>query len=550
MLHINDEVKAILELSQALANEKYYYKLFDLTLDGCMKCTGADAGFFYGSNNGKLHVIIAKNKTLEAKGRFIDADDEDEIDMNPRNMVALAVAHRKIMRIDDVYEEKNFEILKLKEFDVQNDYRTKSVMIIPIIDSDNRIDGVLELRNCTNDAGEVIPFPEEYEILVRALTSQMATTMSNMMLIQELQDLLDSFVESMTTAIDERTPYNANHSRNVAQLCEEFSDFINEQYTKGNYRGSFINDNQMEQLRMAARLHDIGKMITPREVLNKSTRLGAMEQGLINKLEKIQLNMKIDMLEKRMDQGTWAMEDMKLANFISDLKELNTKSFLTDEDLYRINEMSKKVYIGRNLVKIPYLNAMEKEALNIQKGTLTAKERELVQEHVVYTDKMLAQIKFNKMYGNVRDIAAKHHEYIDGTGYPNSIKGDKLDTFARILTITDIYDSLTSEDRPYKAQMPISKALSILDEMVKEGKLDRELIRIFTEFINRKEEEKAVAMEVNAELEEESSTDHNEKPDKELQDESEKTKEYLDEDLEEDAESESVKESDDDDKDK
>lgn len=487
MIHIDNDIKQILELGQALAKEKYFFKLFDLILDGCMKFTSADSGTFYASDNGKLKAVIYKNRTLEARlGPGIVHSDEETIDMNTRNIVAYTIARRKIVRVDDIYAEKNFEILKLKEFDANYKYRTKSLMIIPIIDANNRIDGVIQLGNCINEFGEVVPFPEEYEVLVSSLTSQMATTMSNMMLIQELEDLLESFVEAMTTAIDARTPYNANHTINVAEICIDFADYINGLYTRGEYNG-FINDNQKEQLYMAAMLHDLGKMITPREVLNKATRLGNLFDNLLNKLEKIRLNLKIDMLEGKIDRTDWAMQDLRLCNFIADLPGMNIRGVLSEDDQNRIKEMGKKTYRDNEGNEIPYLNEEEKQALAIVKGTLTDQEREIVQQHVVYSEKMLEKIKFNDKYNLVKSIASSHHEYLDGSGYPKGLKADQISSLTRILTIADIYDSLTSNDRPYKGVVPVNRALDILQAMVNEGKLDKNLVRIFVDFIKLKE---------------------------------------------------------------
>lgn len=490
MIHIDEDIKQILELGQALAKEKYFYKLFDLILDGCMKFTSADSGTFYASDNGTLKAVIYKNRTLDARlgPNAVNAMD-DSIEMNPSSVVTYTIGRRKIVRIDDIYEQKGFEIRNIKEFDAKYNYRTKSMMIIPIIDANNRIDGVIVLTNCINEFGEVVHFPEEYEVLVSSLTSQMATTMSNMLLIQELEDLLASFVEAMTTAIDARTPYNANHTINVADICMDFADYINGMYTKGEY-SEFITDNQKEQLNMAAMLHDLGKMITPREVLNKATRLGNLFDNLINKLEKIRLCIRIDMLEKKMDGAEWSMLDLRLCNFIANLPGINIREVLTEDDQERIKDMGARKYIDKEGNVIPFLNDEEKKALSITKGTLTPEEREIVEQHVVYSEKMLDKIKFNEKYNMVKSIASSHHEYLDGSGYPRGIKADQINSLTRILTIADIYDSLTSNDRPYKGTVPVNRALDILQAMVNEGKLDKNLVRIFTDYVKGKERNK------------------------------------------------------------
>lgn len=487
MLIITEEIKDILELGYSLSTERYYLKLFDLIIDGCMKFTNADAGKLYIVDAGKLRCLITSNRTLNLYiGRANVNQKEEVIDMTAHNLIAYTAAHKKIVSIDDIYQEKQFDVLKIKEFDAEHNYRTQSLMIIPIFEPGKKIIGVLQLANCKDDDGNVIPFPEEYEAMVSSLTSQMAISLTNMLLIQELEELLNSFVESMTTAIDARTPYNANHTLNVADICMELIDYINALHTRGEYR-EFIGENEREQLKMAAMLHDLGKMITPREVLNKATRLGNRYEVLMNKLEKISLLMKIDMLEGRMDSAEWAMADLRLSNFRAELPGINIRERLNDSEIYRINDMASRVYVGKNGEKIPYLDEEEKKALNITKGTLTPEERDIVQQHVVFTDKMLAKIKFNDKYNRVRQIASRHHEFLDGSGYPNHLKADDLDILTRMLTIVDIYDSLTSNDRPYKGTVPVHKALEILDAMAKEGKLDKELVRILTDYMKKKE---------------------------------------------------------------
>lgn len=484
MFKMSEEINDIFEIGYALSTECYYQKLFDIVLHGCMQFTGADAGILYLVDNMRLKCLIHINKSLDNKHESYDAPEEI-IDIKAHNMVAYTAAHKKILRIDDIYQEHQFDILRIKEFDVAHSYKTTSLMVVPIFAPDNKVLGVMQLFNCTDDDGAIVAFPEEYERIVSSLTSQMAINLMNMMKIQDMDELLDSFVQSMTTAIDARTPYNANHTKNVADYCMEIVDYINALHTRGEYR-EFIAENDREQLWMAAMLHDIGKMVTPREILNKATRLGDKFDHLMDKLEKIRLLMKIDMLEGRLDSAEWAMEDLRLSNFIAELPGINIRERLSDSEVYRIGEMSKKIYVGKDNLTIPYLSEDEKEDLSIVKGTLTIAERQIVQEHVVFTAKMLDKIKFNNKFARVRQIASSHHEFLDGSGYPNHLEAKDIDTLTRILTIVDIYDSLTADDRPYKGTMPTHKALEILDSMAEEGKLDKDLVKIVHDYMRKK----------------------------------------------------------------
>ena len=490
MIKLNDDINDILELGYKLATERYYFKLFDIIIEGCVKFTNSDCGTLFLADGAKLRPLISICKSLDIHtGQGSRLDDYD-VDMHAHNLIAYTAAKKQVIRIDDIYQESQFDISRIKRFDSEHSYRTKSTMVVPIFEPGKKVVGVLQLCNCRDDLGLGIPYPKELEFVVSSLTSQMAVTLTTMLLIQELEELLGSFVESMTTAIDARTPYNANHTINVADYCMDFVDFINALHTRGEFR-QFIAEDDRNQLKMAAMLHDLGKMITPREVLNKATRLGLNYEGLMSRLGKIRLMMKIDMLEGRLDNAQWAMDDLRLCNFIAELPGLNIRDRLTENEVYRVNEMAQKIYVTPEGEEIPYLTEEETKALNITKGTLTVEEREIVQQHVVYTDKMLSKIKFNEKYNRVRLIASNHHEYLDGSGYPNGYRADKIDILTRILTIADIYDSLTANDRPYKGTVPVHKALDILVAMSDEGKLDKELVRIFVDFIKKREYQKA-----------------------------------------------------------
>lgn len=483
MFKITEEINDILDLGYSLSTEQFYLRLFDLVMEGCMKFTGADAGDLFIENNGEFQHLISINNTVGYyMGRGAEAVAEAGLDMKEHNLIAYTAANRKISNFPDIYQEKQFDIVHIKEFDAEHDYRTRSLMVVPVYSPGAKVLGVMQLANCMDDAGNVITFPKEYESMVNSLTSQLAIAITNMNLIQELEELLKSFVSSMTTAIDARTPYNANHTVHVNQYCMEFCEFINALHTKGEFP-CFISEEDREQLSMAAMLHDLGKMITPREVMNKSTRLGTRYEALYSKLEKIKLLIKIDILEGRKEKDQWNKEIKKLEDFMERLDDINHKEALSAEDIRKVEYLSKQVYKAEDGAVIPYFDDYELDCLSIVRGTLTADERRIAEQHVVYTDKMLEKIQFNEQFKKVRKIAVSHHEYLDGSGYPNHLQGYELDMLTRILTIIDIYDSLTSTDRPYKGPMTVKEAMSIIEGMAKEGKLDIELVRIFNDFI-------------------------------------------------------------------
>ena len=119
--------------------------------------------------------------------------------------------------------------------------------------------------------------------------------------------------------------------------------------------------------------------------------------------------------------------------------------------------------------------------LSIRKGTLTAHERSLMQEHVTSTWRILNQVHFPEEFSSVPAWAASHHELLNASGYTHKLSGKEIPREVRLLTILDIFEALTAKDRPYKPPIPLEKAWAILDNMVQEGALDGEILAEFRE---------------------------------------------------------------------
>jgi response regulator RpfG family c-di-GMP phosphodiesterase len=128
----------------------------------------------------------------------------------------------------------------------------------------------------------------------------------------------------------------------------------------------------------------------------------------------------------------------------------------------------------------PFLTEEEVGALSVLHGTLTQSERKEIERHVTQTFEFLSKIPWSRSLKNVPSIAWTHHEKLDGSGYPRGLPGNLIPLQARMMTICDIYDALTASDRPYKAAISPDTALSYLESQSKEGKLDSELVDVFT----------------------------------------------------------------------
>ncbi len=304
--------------------------------------------------------------------------------------------------------------------------------------------------------------------------------------VSEMQGMLFSMAEAMAETIEGRTPYNANHTKNVAKRCVEMLDFIN-QKNKEKKTELYFTEDDKRQLYLAAMLHDVGKMDIPLEVMDKPTKLGAREKELKDRLEIIRLHIEKDALTGVLPKEVAAEKLEKISQFVNSLGAFNCGRPLKEEEWALVREIAESVYIDENGQEIPYLNEAEIEDLYIKAGTLSQKEREIMQSHVEYTDKILSHVQFGEHFRKVRAMAANHHELLNGKGYPKGIEDKELDTMTRILTIMDIYDSLIADDRPYKKAKPIKVAFDILDEEAEAGKIDKDLL-VFAKELYLKEE--------------------------------------------------------------
>lgn len=471
------DFESILNIGIGLTTEKDRNHLLDSILENGLKITHCDAGTLYLLEENQLVFKIMKTLSMGVSrgenGEVID--DMPPVPMREENVCAYTAIHREIINIPDVYHSDQFDFSGPKKYDALTGYHTQSLLVIPIENNENELLGVLQLINAQDEQGNVIPFDEQYHIIIRSLGSMTAIALANLSYMEELKEQLHSFVEAFAAAIDERTPYNGSHTRKVAEYAGIIADYISRKYKKGEEQECF-DDDRKEKLLLAALLHDIGKMIIPLKVMNRATRLDEELERIENRFELLKTYYEIDKLKGNLSEEEYLSRVNDLDKELEFIHKINYAGFLDDENLEHVKRLAKKKYVKSDGTEIPYLTEEEFEYLSIRKGTLTEQDRKIMESHVVMTGKILEKVRFNKNYKEVPKWAAEHHEYLDGSGYPNHLQADQLDIETRILTVADIYDALTASDRPYKKPMPKEKAIAILYSMADEGKLERRLV--------------------------------------------------------------------------
>ena len=332
----------------------------------------------------------------------------------------------------------------------------------------------MQLINALTADGRPARFTPGMEPLVTALAAQAAISLTNMQYSEQIAALLDSLVGALSAAIDQRTPYNASHTRSMVKYAARFLDWLDR---TGDPR-RFDPDRRRAFL-LSVWLHDVGKLTVPLEVMDKADRLGPALERIERRFTEMELLDRIALLEGRLDGPERSTRAARRAEALERIRRDNTAGFLPDEEIAALEELAARTYTDENGRTRPWLTEDERTSLTVRRGTLTARERAVMESHVTATARILAQVAFPKQYAQVPEWAADHHELLNGTGYPAHKTAAELPWEVRLLTILDIFDALTARDRPYKPPMPVEKALSVLRSMVREGSLDGEILALF-----------------------------------------------------------------------
>ena len=481
-----NDIEKIFEVVLAFNSALRYEELLDTILDKLMDVTASDGGTLYTLEDEMLHFRIIKNQTMNIYQSADDKIDLPPITLNENNIQnasAYSAIKNEIIIIDDVYESERFNFSGPKNWDKQTGYRTRSMLVLPLTTFRNEepeVLGVIQLINSTDENGNFVPYGDIFTVpVIPALAKVAANTLSNLTHIHEIRSVFQSFVETMVKTIDERSKYNSNHTLRVAGYCTGFARYLSSRFPKGHPFN--FDEKRIEELSMAAMLHDIGKIATPIHILDKADRLSGRLQVIRGRFESLFLFLEIKMLRAQISEDEYNAQVAELIDAQHLIESANIAGFLPDESIEKIKLFAKTKFTNHKEEAFILLDPQDIESLSISKGTLTPAEREIIKEHAATTGRILRNISFRKYYKNVAEWALSHHEFLDGTGYPRGLCGDELPIEVCILTIMDIYEALTADDRPYKKAMSTNKAFFILDAMVKEGKLHEELVQLFHE---------------------------------------------------------------------
>ncbi|MCH8157816.1 MAG: GAF domain-containing protein [Nitrospinae bacterium] len=496
---LTGQISKLADIGRALSGVYDLSVLLEMIVNHARDFTNADAGTLYLKEDDTLRFKIVQNDSLGIRmgGTSGEAIPFPPVELKETNVSAFVALKGISINIPDVYDTDLFDFTGPKKFDQSTGYRSKSMLVVPMRNHENDIIGVLQLLNAKNPkTDEVIAFSSDYENLTESLASQAAVAVTNAQLIIDMGKLFEAFVQVMATAIDEKSPVTGGHIRRVADMTLTMAGILNEQ-KEGRYKDVNFTPDQLYELRIAAWMHDIGKVTTPVEIVEKARKL----QTIFDRLQFVDLRMcyimkhletkylyqKIQLLEQGApaekikqveEESTKKMEEIKeIREFIIQCNE--PSEFLEDDKLERLKEISKLSWIDFSGETQNFLTEDELTNLSIRRGSITEKERKKMQDHAAVTLKMLQQIPFTKKLKNIPLYAGAHHEFINGKGYPLGLKGDEIPFEGKIMCVTDIAEALTASDRPYKKAMPLETVHRILRSMAENEELDKNLVEFF-----------------------------------------------------------------------
>lgn len=520
-------------LTNSISKENDFDELIKLVGRSTSEATKANGAYLYLINDAETHIEPqfawrANTQSESISDLNIFTLDDEKI----AQTLKYIMMEKKPLENYDINQFGESEQKKLGLEDGQ----TWSI-IFPLFSRTKQIIGAMVLVFDVKDSEFIRNNKLHY---FESLMNYTAIALDGRKMFQNQKYLLESFIQLMASAIDTKSPYTGNHCQRVPILTQWLAEVASNSKDP-RFKEFKLDEIQREELRIASWLHDCGKVTTPEYVVDKATKLETIYNRIheirtrfevlkrdaeINQWRQA-FNSVLPTEHKEQLEQEWQRLDEEFAliarvnvgdEFLSEqdaaqiqkigqqtwTQTLDSSLGLAWEEQARLNntvksQLPKKVTLlqdnqshlipnsedltqdERFTLRSPeYKNNIgEAYNLSIQRGTLNNEERFTINDHIIQTIKMLEALPFPRTMKNIPKIAGGHHEKVDGTGYPMGLKAEEMPLTARVMAIADIFEALTSHDRPYKKAKTLTESLKIMSFMVKDKHIDKDLFNLF-----------------------------------------------------------------------
>src|SRR5687767_8460110 len=479
-------------IGASLSAERDINRLLESILAAAKTITRADGGTLYRVAEDKtLRFEIVRTSSLKY---YLGGTSGNPVPFYPIQLYkdarpnhSMVAAHAaltgKTVNIADAYTADGFDFSGTRAFDAKTGYRSQSFLTVPMRNHERETIGVLQLINAHDPvSGEIVAFSASDQRLAESLASQAAIALTNRMLINQLEELFESFINLINSAIDEKSPYTGGHCQRVPVLTMMLAEAVNDT-REGPLSDFQMSDKDRYELKIAGLLHDCGKVTTPVHVVDKATKLETIYDRIHlidTRFEVLKRDLEIETLRGSLDPKKFRDRLRELEDDRRFLHACNIGGErMRDEDVERVRRISGYRWRDVSGHQANFLTDDEVKNLTIRAGTLTEDERKVINHHIVATIKMLEALPWPKHLTKVPEYAGGHHERMDGKGYPKGLKREEMSVQARCMGIADIFEALTARDRPYKKGKTLSESLEILGRMKLNQHVDPDLFDIF-----------------------------------------------------------------------
>ncbi|MCA8938430.1 MAG: GAF domain-containing protein, partial [Planctomycetes bacterium] len=535
-MNSDERLRKLSRIGLAFSRERDLTRLLNVVLRECRELLNADAGSVYileAPTKGRLSTrrVLGRARRMssasavkrqtsgehELKGwhlRFAAAHNDSvkipfkdfSFPVNFSSIAGYCVLQGETLNLPDVYEaaEGKTPFVFNRKIDLEYNYRCVSMISVPMVNMRDELVGVIQLMNKKRDPLQklddpletprrVLPFNDDDVELARMLGTQAGAAIDNVRLYDSISNLFESFVYATVRSIEQRDPSTAGHSARVDRITVGVADIVNRK-TEGPFADVAFTDEEMVEIHYAALLHDVGKIGVREHVLTKANKLFPDQFANVKTRAEListalQLQASHDSRAAMIASGhEHCQEDidaimadldrdlLRLAEDVTFVEKVNTPGFMSDEQLQMLDNVYNRSYRVPEGIPNRLIYEEEYHALSIRRGSLSSEERLEMQSHVAKSRTFLEQIPWTPELANVPQIAGQHHEKMNGQGYPDGVPAAETPVQSRIMAVADVFDSLTSADRPYKPAIPLERALEIMRKMAEHGELDPDIV--------------------------------------------------------------------------